>query len=111
MSNLKLTEHQRRAIDLAERIVANDLTATELLDSDWALLMLAAGVYRVDIPLRLMACKVLTNLTHGRGYFASSRQHRRSDSLDDSAVGVAGVFASETAVASAPSTATVPCAS
>ena len=67
---MDLTNNQRRVLELAEQAVLDPAKASQFSDVDWALLLLAAGMRRRDVPARLIAAKVLTHYARRRGYFA-----------------------------------------
>jgi hypothetical protein len=74
-----MTRNQEHVRLLPMAIASDEIDATELQDQDWALLLLAADIYRVHINPRIVACRVLQNIRRESGYFAP----RLIPSIDD----------------------------
>ncbi len=65
-----MTRNQLRAIALAHEIKSGTTDPTTLLDQDWMLLLLAAGLNRVSSPPPIIARKVLDFADRQVEYFA-----------------------------------------
>ena len=65
-----MTGNQKKVLSLATGILERRIAAGDLGDSDWHLLLLAAGVNNpVSVPL-LVAHRVLDHFSRSIGYFA-----------------------------------------
>ena len=67
-----MTTNQQRAVALAEAIRRGWLEPATLLDEDWNLLLLAAGLNRCQSSPRLVASRVLDRSRRRVGYFAAA---------------------------------------
>lgn len=64
-----MTSNQRRAILLADQILKGHAEPAKISETDWSLLLLAAGLHRVATPPPVVAIRVLSNAEHLEGYF------------------------------------------
>ena len=76
-----VTRNQQRAVLLADRILKGHVDPAELSEVDWSLLLLAAGLYKVATPPRVVALRVLANAEHLEGYFTGTISVQLSDVL------------------------------
>ena len=67
-----MTANQIRAVRLALGVVDEEFNPGDLSDSDWQLLLLAAGVNNVCASPKIVAEQVLRHLTCSSGYFSSA---------------------------------------
>ena len=65
-----MTSNQRRAMKLADDIRQFGLTSGEVSDSDWTLLLLAAGQNNCRALPQNVAQRVLDQASRSAGYFA-----------------------------------------
>ncbi len=78
-----MTTNQLRAASLAEAIQQGWTDAADLLDHDWHLLLLAAGVNRCHAPPIIVATRVLTDMQARAGYFSSTSGSTTAEPLAD----------------------------
>ncbi len=64
-----MTHNQRRALKLADQIRGGSIAADGLDDSDWSLLLLAAGLNSANVPPWTVASRILSDFDAGCGYF------------------------------------------
>ena len=61
--------NQQRAVDLAGAVLAGRVLPSDVTDTEWALLLLAADLCDELSPPLPVACGVLDQFDHHRGYF------------------------------------------
>jgi hypothetical protein len=67
-----MTANQRRAVGLAEALIADQLQPSDLTDEQWGLLLLAAGVSNRRLIPMVVAQGVLSQFYDRSGYFAGA---------------------------------------
>ena len=80
-----MTRNQERATAIAIDLWTGRLHDGDLADSDWALLLLAAGMNCIAAPAQLLSQMILDQVKARRGYFGTdtSRTYRPIESADD----------------------------
>ena len=67
-----MTTNQRRAIRLAQSVFDGRVAAGEIVDEDWVLLVMAAGLTHFKAPPGAISRKVLRDARERAGYFEAS---------------------------------------
>ena len=89
-----MTSNQQRAMKLADDIRRFGLSAGDVNDADWTLLLLAAGQNNCRALPQNVALRVLDQASRSVGYFAPLNEEEICASLTETAWPEGRVFAS-----------------
>jgi hypothetical protein len=64
-----MTHNQLHALELAEGLLSSSVSADQLTDQEWHLMLLAAGLNSYCAPPTKVALLTLQNARAGEGYF------------------------------------------
>jgi hypothetical protein len=64
-----MTHNQAHALELAEGLLSSTVSADQLTDQEWHLMLLAAGLNSYCAPPTKVALLTLQNAQSGAGYF------------------------------------------
>jgi hypothetical protein len=66
-----MTANQKRALQLAEQVINQQIPLHQLSDESWHLLVLASGLTHCSVPAKMICDRVIENYLEGKQYFSS----------------------------------------